>query len=161
MPAEKKTKAHTQGHGFRGSESASGFKCRFFETVFDLIREQKPRRSRDYLSAIPLALSKNANREQTYRTPAGFRSPLFRHKRHDSRFHMYPNKLGRKILRHPATRMLEQKLPHAVFCHLWNGLNWVFAGKRPETMLDPLLHENLSEKFLRDSETLRKLTGLA
>lgn len=92
---------------------------------------------------------------------AGFHSPLFRHKRHDSRFHKYPNALGRKILRHPATRMLEQKLPPAVFYHLRNGWNWVFAGKRPETMLDPLLHENLSEKFLRDTEALRELTGLA
>lgn len=107
-------------------------------------------------------------REETLRSvfeflgvDAGFHSPLFLHKRHDSRFHMYPNKLGRKILRHPATRMLEQKLPPAVFYHLRNGLNWVFAGKKPETTLERSLKEDLSGKFLRDSETLRKLTGLA
>jgi hypothetical protein len=91
---------------------------------------------------------------------AGFHSPLFLHKRQDSRFQMYPNALGRKILRHPATRMLEQKLPPAVFYHLRNALNWVFAGKKPETTLEPSLHENLSEKFLQDTEKLRELTGV-
>lgn len=91
---------------------------------------------------------------------AGFHSPLFLHKRQDSRFHMYPNALGRKILRHPATRMMQHKLPPAVFYHLRNGLNWVFAGKKPEAALEPALRENLCEKFLRDSEKLRKLTGL-
>jgi hypothetical protein len=91
----------------------------------------------------------------------GFHSPLFRHKRHDSRFHMYPNKLGRKILRHPATRILEQKLPSAFFYHLRNGSNWLFPGKMPETRVEPSLNENLSEKFLRDTEVLRELTGLA
>ena len=92
---------------------------------------------------------------------AGFHSPLFRHKRHDSRFHMYPNKLGRKILRHPATRSLEQKLPPALFHHLQNGLNAVFAGQEPETALDPGLQEKLSVEFVKHTEKLRTLTGLA
>jgi hypothetical protein len=92
---------------------------------------------------------------------AGFRSLFFRHKRHDSRFHAYPNKLGRKILRHTATRMLEQKLPPSVFYHLRNGLNAVFAGQNPETTLDPGLQEKLSVEFQHDTEKLRRLTGLA
>jgi hypothetical protein len=92
---------------------------------------------------------------------AGFHSLFFRHKRHDSRFHAYPNKLGRKILRHPATRMLEKKLPPSVFYHLRNGLNAVFAGQEPETALDPGFQQKLSVEFQQDTGKLRSLTGLA
>jgi hypothetical protein len=91
---------------------------------------------------------------------AGFHSLFFRHKRHDSRSHAYPNKLGRKILRHPATRILEQKLPPAVFYHLRNGLNAVFAGQEPETVLDSGLQQKLSVEFQQDTGKLRSLTGL-
>jgi hypothetical protein len=92
---------------------------------------------------------------------AGFHSPLFRHKRHDSRFHKYPNALGRKILRHPATRMLEQKLPPAVFYHLRNGWNWVFAGNKPEMTLEPEFKSQLVADFCEDTVILKKLTGLS
>jgi hypothetical protein len=89
----------------------------------------------------------------------GFHSPLFRHKRHDSRFHMYPNKIGRKILCHPATRMLEQKLPDALFYHLRNGLNWVFAGKKPDTYLESEFKNKLLADFSKDTDLLTNLTG--
>jgi hypothetical protein len=90
-----------------------------------------------------------------------FYSPLFQHKRHDSRFHAYPNKIGRKILRHPAMRMLERKLPTPFFYHFRNGLNTVFAGKKPTVSVDPELQEKLSVEFQQDTEKLRKLTGLS
>jgi hypothetical protein len=92
---------------------------------------------------------------------AGFHSLFFRHKRHDSRLHAYPNKLGRKILRHPATRIIEQKLPSSIFYHLRNGLNAVFAGQEPETALDQALQQKLSVEFQQDTGKLRSLTGLA
>lgn len=91
----------------------------------------------------------------------GFYSPFFQHKRQDSRFHAYPNKIGRKILRHPAMRMLERKLPASFFYHFRNGLNLVFGGKKPSAILDPELQEKLSAEFEKDTEKLRKLTGLA
>jgi hypothetical protein len=90
-----------------------------------------------------------------------FHSPLFQHKRHESRFHAYPNKVGRKVLRHPAMRMLEQKLPPSLFYHLRNGLNVVLAGNKPELSLDSELREDLSRTFAQDSLKLRDLTGLA
>jgi hypothetical protein len=90
-----------------------------------------------------------------------FHSPLFQHKRHESRFHAYPNKIGRKVLRHPAMRMLEQKLPPSLFYHLRNGLNVVLAGKKPGMSLDSELRADLSRAFAQDSVKLRDLTGVA
>jgi hypothetical protein len=89
-----------------------------------------------------------------------FSSPLFRHRRHDSRWHIYPNAIGRKILRSRASRKFEEKLPSAFFYHFRNALNLLFADKKPRLDLDAELEKKISEDFQKDTLELRKLTGL-
>jgi hypothetical protein len=89
-----------------------------------------------------------------------FSSALFRHRRHDSCWHIYPNKIGRRILQSRAMGKLEQRLPPAFFYHFRNALNVLFAGKKPHLDLDAELEKKISEDFQKDTLELRKLTGL-
>lgn len=91
---------------------------------------------------------------------AGFSSPLFRHRRHDSRWHVYPNSTGKKLLRSRAMGKLEERFAPAFFYHFRNALNFLFAGKKPNLDLGAELEKKIAEDFLKDTRELRKVTGL-